>query len=298
VIDGTLGSPIVPAGAYALPMNLRLLGLASLPSLTVQEGAVFTSPVGASSLYVDQVQLTNACTATTPFTWAAGQAVNLFVINGGGLRRTVGATVPFVNITGGFHTLIAMLGTWQGSAAAPCFNVTGGGSSALAGSGAFIPNNAFTGPTPITLQLMDSSNILGATQPSTGLVVKQASLPANAYPALSLSAAGGAQALPTRPSTTIAPGPSYFLATPSGNQAATTTYTLQVAGAYQPLDIVRILFTKTQLNSVDVTVVDGGAAGVNQKIVNALVTASGSGYIDAQLNAAGTHWTLLGQGDG
>jgi hypothetical protein len=64
-----------------------------------------------------------------------------------------------------------------------------------------------------------------------------------------------------------------------------------------PLDIVRVLFNKTQLAGANVTIVDGGSGTPTLGIIIAAnVGASGSGYIDAQLNAAGTHWTLLGSG--
>jgi hypothetical protein len=110
-----------------------------------------------------------------------------------------------------------------------------------------------------------------------------------------LSTAGSAQSLPARPAQTTAPIPSWFLGTPSGNQASATTYTLPLT--YQPLDIVRILFAKTQLAGANVTVIDGGSGtptlGV---IIAANVGTNGSSYIDAQLNAAQTHWTLLGAG--
>jgi hypothetical protein len=302
VIDGSLGTPVVPSGTYDVGgMTLRGVGFFTNFQLTAQEGSHFTA-TKYDNVRLDSLILDWQNTSSAFFTLGAGQNLEVSLLNSAGILADVAATKPFISIVSGSgNVTIAANGALcalTGSASAPVLSSGAGAPTAFIflGQNASVGANTITGAGPITVTLMDTSPVLVSTQTgATNVTVKQG--PSNAKPALSLSAAGGAQALPARTSVLAAPTPSWFLATPSGNQAATTTYTLQVAGAYQPLDIVRVLFNKTQLAGANVTVVDGGSGTPTLGIIIAAsVGANGSGYIEAQLNAAGTHWTLLSAG--
>jgi len=292
VVDASRGTPTVTAGTWDIS-NMTILGNGAFPTLEIADGGHFTG----DGYWFSNLELNSKATSAAVVTVSTSVLVTLE--NGAIIGTDATSTKPFFSSAAGGSLLLTMgiQGELAGFAAAPVISTAAGGTAqVVAGQFSVISANALSGSGVITVDLLDASVTLSATQ--TGLsneVVLQG--PTNAKPALSLSAAGGAQALPARPTVLAAPTPSWFLATPSGNQAGATTYTLQVAGAYQPLDIVRILFTKTQLNGANVNVVDGGAGTPTLGIIIAAnVGASGSGFVDAQLNAAGTHWTLLGAG--
>lgn len=117
---------------------------------------------------------------------------------------------------------------------------------------------------------------------------------ANTQLALAIAASNP---LPARPN---APIPASFLATPTGNLPANTTYIAQVpgattppAGGYYPGDTVRIFFTTTQLAAHTVTV----QTAPTPTTIGVLPAAPGSfAYIDIQLNPSGTAWVAIGGG--
>jgi hypothetical protein len=115
--------------------------------------------------------------------------------------------------------------------------------------------------------------------------------------ALTTLATTGALALPARPASAPAT-PTEFLQEFSGNLTGGVTITAQVdnvpaaAGDYLPGDVVRVMVTPRTKGNQTVAVVDGGGSGT-LVTMPALTANSQGGYIDIQLNAAGTHWTLI-----
>lgn len=300
VFDGTFALPTIPAGTWELGGFTLLTPSFVNFQVNVADGAALT--LTGSSLYLNGITLQWQSTSAPAMTIAGGNNSGLFLTNGALITADPAATKPFCALTGGS---LVVIGSAQaaigGIAAAPVFNNTGAGLTVFfntgptLGAGSAVGAFSFAGGGTTTVTL-DPSVTISATQTATGLTVSSpgASL---LHHALTLSSAGGAQGLPTRPTTATAPAPSNFLARPSGNQSSATTYTLQVASAYQPNDVVRVLFTVTQLNSVNVTVVDAGSGGtLGVLVASKTTTTTGSAWLDAQLNAAGTNWSLLGGG--
>lgn len=300
IIDGSLGTPEVTAGTYDVSRITLSTPSFNFYLLTILDGAVFT--LSDSTFTIDGLTLQYQSTSAPTMTLTSGMAImNLF--NQAGLNADVGPTKPFVKLTGTADLQVyGHDGSYTaGLAAAPVFDHESSGTLDVAwdgggagGMGAGIGANTFAGAGTITVQI-DPTVVVNATQTAAALSLLCPAATLVRTP-LSLSAAGGARALPARPAVTAAPGS--FLAVPSGNQASATTYTLQVAGAYKASDIVRILFTKTQLAAADVTIVDGGSGTPTiGKLLNASTPATtGQAYLDVQLNAAGSHWTSLGGG--
>ena len=126
---------------------------------------------------------------------------------------------------------------------------------------------------------------------------------AQAFPfAMSLTATTpitGAVTLTTRPtSVSSVPVPAQaqtFLAKPLTNFTGGVTLTLPVAtGNYVAGDVVRVLLTVTTMNSNTCAIVDGGAGAPTLVVMP--VTIANQAYVDCQLNAAGTHWTIIEAG--
>jgi hypothetical protein len=116
---------------------------------------------------------------------------------------------------------------------------------------------------------------------------------------LALVGTTGAISLPNRPST-AANTPTLFLATFSGAITGNVTLTFPVphsptiAGDYLPGDVVRVLVTPASVAAHTLAVVDGGTGTPTLATMPSTLTSGGA--IQAQLNAAGTHWTLTDQG--
>jgi hypothetical protein len=97
-IDGSLGTPVVPPGTYAVPQQFRLNGL-NFPALTFQDGAVFTSFPGGYTFYVYNLDLVNTATTTVPFTIGSGDFLSVYNFTAV-LTSSSSATVPMIEFTG------------------------------------------------------------------------------------------------------------------------------------------------------------------------------------------------------
>jgi hypothetical protein len=109
-------------------------------------------------------------------------------------------------------------------------------------------------------------------------------------------------ALPARP--VAAPAtPARFLVTFAGVLGGVTSITAQVVstptpllGDYFPGDVVRFLLQPANAAAHTVAIVDGGTGTPTLATMPSAIVNSQGGFIEIQLNAAGTHWTLTGFG--
>jgi hypothetical protein len=118
--------------------------------------------------------------------------------------------------------------------------------------------------------------------------------------AISLSTLTGSFSLPARPTSGLPTTQStIFLAQFTAAITGAITLSLPVphsppiAGDYLPGDIVEVLTTPTTNAAHTVAVSDAGGPTT---LATMPATLTSGGQIIAQLNAAGTHWTLLSQG--
>jgi hypothetical protein len=99
VIDGTYGSPVMTPGSYAMPPNLTMVGISGLPTLTIPDGAYFTSnlafiPLIISSLTINYSNTTAPCwTAMAPGTYSS---VFLSLTNGSSINSNAASTKVFL----------------------------------------------------------------------------------------------------------------------------------------------------------------------------------------------------------
>ena len=164
VVDASFGSPVVPAGTYAVPATLSIVAN-NLATLTLQDGAHFTDS-GVTELNLYGVQIDNQST-TAPF-WSSPNTILISMFNAANISSDVVATKAFLALSSGalcFLSLGTVNCTLSGAAAAAIVSVASGATlDVWAGSDASVGANSVTGAGTIVLSQENPTASISTTQ--------------------------------------------------------------------------------------------------------------------------------------